>query len=48
MTGRAREAVAVAEDYARRHWWHLASQLGVEFFDENLSSLCLSWLGDSV
>jgi serine/threonine-protein phosphatase 2A regulatory subunit A len=26
----------------------LASQLGVEFFDEKLSSLCMSWLGDTV
>ncbi len=26
----------------------LASQLGVEFFDEKLSGLCMSWLGDSV
>jgi hypothetical protein len=26
----------------------LASQLGVVFFDEKLSSLCMSWLGDSV
>lgn len=26
----------------------LASQLGVKFFDEQLSSLCMSWLGDTV
>lgn len=26
----------------------LASQLGVEFFDDKLSSLCMGWLGDSV
>lgn len=26
----------------------LASQLGVQFFDEKLSSLCMSWLGDTV
>ena len=26
----------------------LASQLGVNFFDEKLSSLCMSWLGDTV
>jgi serine/threonine-protein phosphatase 2A regulatory subunit A len=26
----------------------LASQLGVKFFDEKLSSLCMSWLGDTV
>ena len=26
----------------------LASQLGVKFFDEKLSNLCMSWLGDSV
>ena len=26
----------------------LASQLGVSFFDEKLSSLCMSWLGDTV
>ncbi len=26
----------------------LASQLGVKFFDEELSSLCMSWLGDTV
>ena len=26
----------------------LASQLGVEFFDEKLSTLCMSWLGDTV
>lgn len=26
----------------------LASQLGVAFFDEKLSTLCMSWLGDTV
>jgi len=26
----------------------LASQLGVGFFDEKLSSLCMEWLGDTV
>ena len=26
----------------------LASQLGVKFFDEKLSSLCMGWLGDTV
>ena len=26
----------------------LASQLGVQFFDEKLSQLCMSWLGDTV
>jgi serine/threonine-protein phosphatase 2A regulatory subunit A len=26
----------------------LASQLGVDFFDEKLSNLCMSWLGDTV
>lgn len=26
----------------------LASQLGVNFFDEKLSTLCMSWLGDTV
>jgi serine/threonine-protein phosphatase 2A regulatory subunit A len=26
----------------------LASQLGVEFFDERLLQLCISWLGDTV
>lgn len=26
----------------------LASQLGVKFFDEKLSTLCMSWLGDPV
>lgn len=26
----------------------LAAQLGVNFFDEKLSSLCMSWLGDTV
>ena len=26
----------------------LASQLGVEFFDEKLGNLCMSWLGDTV
>lgn len=26
----------------------LASQLGVQFFDDKLSALCLSWLGDTV
>lgn len=26
----------------------LATQLGVEFFDEKLGNLCMSWLGDSV
>lgn len=26
----------------------LAQQLGVEFFDEQLSGLCMSWLGDTV
>lgn len=26
----------------------LASQLGVQFFDEKLSSLCMGWLGDTV
>jgi len=26
----------------------LASQLGVEFFDEKLGGLCMAWLGDSV
>lgn len=26
----------------------LASQLGVKFFDEQLSTLCMSWLGDTV
>ncbi len=26
----------------------LASQLGVDFFDEKLSTLCMSWLGDTV
>ena len=26
----------------------LASQLGVNFFDEKLNSLCMSWLGDTV
>lgn len=26
----------------------LASQLGVKFFDEKLSTLCMSWLGDTV
>lgn len=26
----------------------LASQLGVEFFDEKLNTLCMSWLGDTV
>jgi serine/threonine-protein phosphatase 2A regulatory subunit A len=26
----------------------LASQLGVSFFDEKLSSLCMGWLGDTV
>lgn len=26
----------------------LASQLGVAFFDEKLSNLCMSWLGDVV
>lgn len=26
----------------------LASQLGVKFFDEKLSGLCMSWLGDTV
>jgi tetratricopeptide (TPR) repeat protein len=27
-TGRIREAVAVVQEYARDHWWHLPSQLG--------------------
>lgn len=26
----------------------LASQLGVQFFDEKLGNLCMSWLGDIV
>lgn len=26
----------------------LASQLGMKFFDEQLSELCMSWLGDAV
>lgn len=26
----------------------LATQLGVEFFDEQLSNLCMSWLSDAV
>jgi serine/threonine-protein phosphatase 2A regulatory subunit A len=26
----------------------LASQLGVKFFDEKLSALCMGWLGDTV
>lgn len=26
----------------------LASQLGVDFFDEKLSNLCMEWLGDTV
>jgi serine/threonine-protein phosphatase 2A regulatory subunit A len=26
----------------------LASQLGVKFFDEQLASLCMAWLGDTV
>jgi serine/threonine-protein phosphatase 2A regulatory subunit A len=26
----------------------LASQLGVKFFDDKLSTLCMSWLGDTV
>lgn len=26
----------------------LASQLGVKFFDEQLSQLCMGWLGDPV
>ena len=26
----------------------LATQLGKDFFDEQLSSLCMSWLGDTV
>lgn len=26
----------------------LASQLGVQFFDEKLSDLCMGWLGDTV
>ena len=26
----------------------LASQLGVKFFDEKLSTLCMGWLGDTV
>ena len=26
----------------------LASQLGVKFFDEKLSGLCMGWLGDTV
>lgn len=26
----------------------LASQLGVQFFDEKLANLCMSWLGDTV
>jgi len=26
----------------------LASQLGVQFFDEKLNNLCMSWLGDTV
>lgn len=26
----------------------LASQLGVKFFDEKLSTLCMDWLGDTV
>ena len=26
----------------------LASQLGVKFFDEQLSDLCMGWLGDTV
>lgn len=26
----------------------LANQLGVDFFDEQLSNLCMSWLGDTV
>lgn len=26
----------------------LASQLGVKFFDEQLSNLCMGWLGDTV
>jgi serine/threonine-protein phosphatase 2A regulatory subunit A len=26
----------------------LASQLGVKFFDEKLSNLCMGWLGDTV
>ncbi len=26
----------------------LANQLGVQFFDEQLSNLCMSWLGDTV
>ncbi len=26
----------------------LASQLGVEFFDEKLGNLCMTWLGDCV
>lgn len=26
----------------------LANQLGVKFFDEQLSNLCMSWLGDTV
>lgn len=26
----------------------LATQLGVDFFDDKLSTLCMSWLGDTV
>ncbi len=47
--------VELAED---RHWRVrlaiieyiplLASQLGVEFFDDKLGALCMQWLGDQV
>lgn len=47
--------VELAED---RHWRVrlaiieyiplLASQLGVEFFDDKLGNLCMNWLGDQV
>lgn len=26
----------------------MANQLGVQFFDEQLANLCMSWLGDTV
>jgi serine/threonine-protein phosphatase 2A regulatory subunit A len=37
--------VQLAED---KQWRVLASQLGVKFFDEKLSQLCMGWLGDTV
>jgi serine/threonine-protein phosphatase 2A regulatory subunit A len=37
--------VQLAED---KQWRVRLAQLGVQFFDEKLSSLCMSWLGDTV